>query len=582
MAGFLIAEEGPLAGLTVRFEEGNEWILGRDPDEVAIVLEDPMVSRKHVICRLTAEGYILENLSSVNPVTQNGKVITEPVLLREGDILQIGSTFFRFSEKPPVFADALSEMIVPSESEVVIKGEDLSTVNVEGSGEMRWLLRVISGPNAGAEFALHRGSTYILGKDPHLCDIIFQDLSVSRQHARLSINESNELYIEDLGSRNGMLINGELITEKRMISSQDLISLGTTAFLVIDREQIHETIISPAIPVQKTEEEYASAAPSGDASAQRQSAEPKKDWKEMVIPKKHLVLASCFGIALIGGVAGMFALFNAEPIAVVMPNENEEISKAVTGFADLQYSFNPTNGKIFLVGHVLTSVDKQELFYKVNNLSFVSSIDDNVVVDELVWENMNALLMLNPDWIGVSFYSPTPGRFVLRGYIATLEQSQALADYVNLNFPYLDRLENQVVIETNLQTQIQSILIAKGYSGVTFQLSNGELVLAGRVDHKQTSSFSETLDQFKMLKGVRQVKSFVIYTTADTSRIDVSSQYRVTGYSKKDDQNMFVVINGKILSIGDNIDGMNITSILPSMVLLEKDGLKFRINYNLQ
>ena len=105
MAGYLIAEEGPLAGLIVRLEEGEEWILGRDPDEVSIVLEDPMVSRKHVICRLTAEGYILENLSSVNPVTQNGKVITEPVLLREADILQIGSTFFRFTEQTPSFTE---------------------------------------------------------------------------------------------------------------------------------------------------------------------------------------------------------------------------------------------------------------------------------------------------------------------------------------------------------------------------------------------------------------------------------------------------------------------------------------------
>jgi hypothetical protein len=38
MTGYLIAEEGPLAGLVVRFEEGQEWILGRDPDEVFTVL----------------------------------------------------------------------------------------------------------------------------------------------------------------------------------------------------------------------------------------------------------------------------------------------------------------------------------------------------------------------------------------------------------------------------------------------------------------------------------------------------------------------------------------------------------------
>jgi hypothetical protein len=159
---------------------------------------------------------------------------------------------------------------------------------------------------------------------------------------------------------------------------------------------------------------------------------------------------------------------------------------------------------------------------------------------------------------------------------------QALTDYMNFNFPYLDKLENQVVIETNLETQIQSILIGKGFNGVSFQLSNGEVVLAGRVDQTQSSSFADTIDLMKGLRGVRTVKNFVILTTSDTSRIDISAQYKVSGYSKKDEENMFVVINGKILSIGEAIDGMMITKILPNSVLLEKDSLKFRINYNLQ
>ena len=129
MAGYLIAEEGPLAGLVVRFEEGEEWILGRDPDEVTVLLEDPMVSRKHVICRLTAEGYIFENLSSVNPATQNGKVITEPVLLREGDILQIGSTFFRFTENSVILTSPRNREC--AEPPMLMSEEDLSSVSVE-------------------------------------------------------------------------------------------------------------------------------------------------------------------------------------------------------------------------------------------------------------------------------------------------------------------------------------------------------------------------------------------------------------------------------------------------------------------
>jgi type III secretion system YscD/HrpQ family protein len=577
MAGYLIAEEGPLAGQILRFELGEEWVLGRDPEEVTIVLEDPMVSRRHVICRLTAEGYVLENLSSVNPATQNGKVINESVLLREGDILQIGSTFFRFTEQEPSIPQAEE---TPSTPTVFEETPELSSVSLDAGGDARWLLKVISGPNAGAEFGMGRSSTYTLGKDPNVSDIVFQDLSVSRQHARIMVSDDNQVTIEDLGSRNGVLVNGELISEPKQLASQDLIALGTTSFLVIDREEIHETIISPpAMAPIKVEEE---AALSAKEAAAKQAAMEKRDWKEMVIPTRILIATGVIAVVVLAGFASVLTLFKTETVTVAVKEPGEEIDMALEGFSDIQYSFNPANGKLFLVGHVLTNVDKQELMYKMNNLSFISNIEDNVIVDEYVWQNMNALLQSNGDWQGVSIYSLSPGRFVIKGYLQTNEQAQALTDYLNLNFPFLDRLDNLVVVETNLSTQIQGILFEKGFSGVAFQLTNGDLVLSGMVDQKHASQFSGTVEQFKALNGIRMVRNFVVYTSAASSRVDISQQYRVTGYSKKDSENMYVVINGRILSLGDNLDGMTITSIMPSMVLLEKDGLKFRINYNLQ
>jgi type III secretion system YscD/HrpQ family protein len=278
----------------------------------------------------------------------------------------------------------------------------------------------------------------------------------------------------------------------------------------------------------------------------------------------------------------MFSLFKTEPIATHQKDEGQQIADAIKAYEDVQFSFNPSNGKLFLVGHVLTTVDKNELLYILNNLSFIDTIEDNVVVDEYVWQNMNALLMTNPDWQGVTVQATSPGHFVLRGYLQTLDQAQALSDYVNMNFPYLDRLENQVVVEKNLTTEIQGQLIEKGFSAVTFELSNGELVLSGRVDGQHGRDFNELVTNFKALRGIRVVKNFVIYTTADSSRIDLSTQYQITGYSKKDDVDFFVVISGKILSKGDSLDGMTITSVQPNIVLLEKDGLKFKINYNQQ
>jgi type III secretion system YscD/HrpQ family protein len=195
---------------------------------------------------------------------------------------------------------------------------------------------------------------------------------------------------------------------------------------------------------------------------------------------------------------------------------------------------------------------------------------------------MNALLMTNPTWTGISIHAPAPGKFIVRGYLQTLDQSQALSDYLNVNFPYLDRLENQVVVESNLMTQVQSLLMERGFNNVAYQLTDGELVLSGRVDGNDSSRFDTLIKEFKGLSGIRVLKNYVVYTTEDSSLVDLSTKYKVMGFSKKDGTNQYIVINGKILTKGDLLDGMNILNISPNMVLLEKDGLKFKINYNLQ
>ena len=62
--------------------------------------------------------------------------------------------------------------------------------------------------------------------------------------------------------------------------------------------------------------------------------------------------------------------------------------------------------------------------------------------------------------------------------------------------------------------------------------------------------------------------------------LDISSKYKVMGSSKYGNVNQYVVINGKILSVGNDLDGMTITRMENKFILLEKDGIKYRINYN--
>ncbi|MCB1072416.1 MAG: type III secretion system inner membrane ring subunit SctD [Chlamydiales bacterium] len=580
MASYLVAEEGPLAGLIIRFEEGSEWILGRDPDVSYQVLEDPMVSRKHVICRLTDDGYVLENLSAVNPASVNGKPIDEPVLLQEGDTVQIGNVFFHFTLKDPIESKSTEEEVegraLDESSTIYEESDDLGALAFSGASDARWIIKVISGPNAGAEFGLPEGSTYIIGKDPDTCDILFQDLSVSRQHAKITAKSDGTVTIEDLGSLNKVLINGQEIGAPTQLQSQDLVALGTTSFLAIDQQQTRETIISPSAGLEYTPPH--AEKKEEEANAAEEIA--KKNWKKMIIPTRHLIIAGIFAILLILGLGGVFSLFKSEAITLTMGDETQEVAKALKNFPEVEFSFNPATGKLFILGHVMTEIDQQEMIYQLKSLSFVHSIDDNVIIDELVWENTNALLMKNPAWRAVNLTSIIPGHYVLRGYVQNLDDSAKLSEYININFPYLDKLDNQVVVENTLEAQIQGILMQNQFGNVTFQFSNGELVLAGRVPSNQEKKYNEMISEFKKLKGVRMVKNFVVLSQPTSDIVDISSKYKVTGSSKYGNINQYVVINGKILSVGSDLDGMTITQMQNNSILLEKDGIKYRINYN--
>ncbi|MCH9611998.1 MAG: hypothetical protein S4CHLAM102_04800 [Chlamydiia bacterium] len=576
MLAFLVGEDGPFAGAIFPVGEELTSVIGRDPDSSNVLLEDPMVSRKHASIEQADGQFFIENQSSVNPVTINSNPVVEKTLLSEGDVLQVGSTLFRFTLEDP------RQEVVEEVEEAIDEGLTLSEndpFSLMDEESARWMLKVISGPNSGAEFGINPGQTLVIGKDPAECDVIFQDLSVSRRHAKVVVDEEGQAFVEDLKSRNGTLLGGIVIKEKAALTSQDLISMGTTSFLMIDREQSRETLFSPS-PSLDTRLEM--PGPAEKEIAEVEEAATPKTWRDIFVPTRHIVLTCLFLFVCAIGAVGLISLFGDQSIAMSEEDDSSEIKAVVRHFPAVEFSYNHATEKVFLLGNVLTESQHSELLYMIQSLPAIRSTEDNVVVDELVWENMNALIAKNPAWRGVNFSSTRPGEFVMRGYVESAEEKAELEDWVNQNFPYLDKLGDEVVIEQNLQTQVQNLLIENGFGTVSLQANNGELVFSGRVTEEDEKSFDHLLIQINKLHGVRSVKNYVIYTTHHTAFIDLSSKYQVLGTSKVDNTSEYVLIDGKILSKGDTLDGMEIYTIENNAVLLEKDGVKYKIDYNLQ
>lgn len=623
----LIAEEGTLKGLTLSFQDGQQWIIGRDPDACQLLIEDPAVSRKHLLCRREEQGITVQNLSETNPVVINDHPLEDTQVLQEGDLIKIGNGTFRFvkvekngtevpsppkeeqsptgeepqikeekmvetaqtetpqAEAPPGIEDLEEEEEKhPSiyEEETPKEETQIAKINFDLLETGRWLLKVVGGPNNGAEFSMVPGKSYIIGTDPNTCDIVFHDTSVSRQHVRLTITEDEQIQIEDLKSRNGTLVNGVSLQGKEPLSPNIVVSVGTTSFVIYDREGNMQTIISPLLPsivkvLQKEEEKPEDAT---KVESEKIAPSPLETAVKKEKPLGAFILIAILtGLFVILGI-GTTTLFKSQPIVTQEPSNIDEIlSKATSPFPGIKYSFNKNTGRLLIVGHVLTPSDKNQLMYNLQGIPFIKSIDDSgEIIDEYVWQEINVVLNKNPNWRGISVQSPTPGQFILTGYLNTRKEADLLYEYIASNFPYLDRMEKQVIVTEEVMQTIENKLLQNGFPNVKVRYQYGDAALSGSIPKGTEEKYKAVVNDIKKMPSIRTLVNQVQEKAPELSVINISDRYEVSGYSSLGNK-ISVVINGRIVSVGDVIDAMTITDITPGAIFLDKEGVRYRIDF---
>lgn len=134
-------------------------------------------------------------------------------------------------------------------------------------GEGRPLARVRL-RRRGQELLLTDG-TYLLGRDA-TCHILLDDAKVSRRHARLNIN-ADQVFVEDLGSMNGLFINGARLSGTQQLFDGDWMTAGS--------EEL-EILIGDASRRQKpssTMDELTPVPSSTEADAVKRISEPPED-----------------------------------------------------------------------------------------------------------------------------------------------------------------------------------------------------------------------------------------------------------------------------------------------------------------
>jgi pSer/pThr/pTyr-binding forkhead associated (FHA) protein len=90
-----------------------------------------------------------------------------------------------------------------------------------------------AGPKSGQEFPLHQQEVVIGRATDNAISI--PDTSVSRKHLKLRKTTGGWVAM-DLGSGNGTLLNGELISDETVLGNGDVLALGDTEFTFVDED----------------------------------------------------------------------------------------------------------------------------------------------------------------------------------------------------------------------------------------------------------------------------------------------------------------------------------------------------------
>jgi pSer/pThr/pTyr-binding forkhead associated (FHA) protein len=197
--------------------EGDTVQLGRGPDN-DVVLRRTHISRHRAAITWREGAFAVADLGSTNGTQVDGEVVTQPRVLRDGNIFRLPGVELSFYElRQPV--PALAE-----EEEVDI------TLTIPADAAQPRLI-ITAGPQEGREISLRAGKMLIGRATTKLdWDIALQDRAISRPHAEIeSLPECCTL--TDLDSANGTLVNGETICEPTALQDGDVLELGEITLL---------------------------------------------------------------------------------------------------------------------------------------------------------------------------------------------------------------------------------------------------------------------------------------------------------------------------------------------------------------
>lgn len=275
---------------------------GSDND---LVLSGAGIAALHAELSISAQSMSISPVAS-NSVKVNDEFVGQRKDLNLGDVISIADREFKIVD--PVRETGSWQALADDDG-----GKNANKVAATGSGS-GWILQGNHKSLRNKRYPVNE--TVVLGRASD-CDLDFSYDRLSRRHAELKVHKGM-LYVRDLNSSNGTLVNGKKVSQSRLING-DVLSFDKLSFTIVGPgsnteggdlfggDDLNKTVIRPALDAETINR----AAKAEKAKGRRQLASDAVEAMSVGSARKNrdgstAILAGAVVLLFFGLMAWMF------------------------------------------------------------------------------------------------------------------------------------------------------------------------------------------------------------------------------------------------------------------------------------
>lgn len=208
--------------------DGPRVVIGRG-SSCDVRLPDASVSHRHATLQIVSGAVALADEGSRNGTYVGSRKLSvrAPYTLKPGELIRIGRVWLevRMNQRP-----ATRELsLATKDLALALVSQAMRALGDDGSPRVR----VIEGPDEGAEVVLsEEGRVYVIGRGDN-CELALADVDASREHVQV-VRRGSVVLVRDRGSKNGAALDGAELPSERDVpwrSAQALTLASTTLVL---------------------------------------------------------------------------------------------------------------------------------------------------------------------------------------------------------------------------------------------------------------------------------------------------------------------------------------------------------------